>query len=322
MDGISVKVQLQGSFVCPDFLNPKGLKTEILFYNISGEMFGFLKKGQGLFLGNHIHPLIPIKDAVRGSVRAISDDESVGTALGLCLEGQSQIPVTDKKGRQFQGMIDSKTLLNFMGAGDIYHSLSKNRLERGKGAFNVMASKIMNRGYIHVDRNDTMSQVLSAFKNSGREALPVVSGVGFDGIVRESDIIRNLNQHTGVSVHELMTRKPSVARTDGSIFDVSRMLARGGYSRLPVVRDGFLVGMVSSVDILRYLHKNKRLTGLRRERNALEIAMNKRVYSIHPGSDVLKAALLMMEKNVSILPVVEDYRLVGVVTQRDILEAM
>ncbi len=47
--------------------------------------------------------------------------------------------------------------------------------------------------------------------------------------------------------------------------------------------------------------------------------MNKFVYTIPPTTDIGEAAKQMMEKGVSSLLVVEDERLLGIVTERDIL---
>ena len=279
-------------------------------------MFGFLMRGQGLLLEKHSDMEARVGDSVRGTVHAIPESEPVYTALKLCLEGHRNIPVTDRRGEAFRGMVSSRSLLDFLGGGSLHQAYVA-----GKG-LDIPVARIMRTGFREIDRSTSLGQALGVFKETGEEMHPLVSRGRIDGMVTEGDIVSQISGATGVGVWEVMTRKPVVARTEHPVCDVAGMLVRGGYRRLPVVRDSFLTGIVTPLDIIAYLNRNRNLGGLRRDRSELEKAMNKAVSTVEPHADVCEAVGTMREKGVAMLPVVDEYQVLGVLTQRDILEVM
>jgi CBS domain-containing protein len=279
-------------------------------------MFGFLRRGQGLLLENHADPEARVGDVVRGTVHAIPESEPVYTALKLCLEGHRNIPVTDREGEVFRGVVSSRNLLDFLGGGSLHQACVS-----GKG-LDIPVARIMQTGFREMERATGLGQALDIFRGTGEDVHPLVSRGRLDGMVTEGDMISQISGSTGVSVWEVMTRKPVVARVEHPVCDVAGMIVRGGYRRLPVVRDVFLTGIVTPVDIIAYLNRNRNLGGLRRDRSELEKAMNKAVSTVEPHADVCEAVRSMREKGMAMLPVVDEYQVLGVLTQRDILEAM
>ena len=83
--------------------------------------------------------------------------------------------------------------------------------------------------------------------------------------------------------------------------------------------------MITAKDIVRFIgdHEIFKKTVSGDIEEALNIPVievaNKFVYTIDPSADVSRAARYMMEKGISSLLVVEDEKLVGIVTERDIL---
>ncbi len=274
-------------------------------------MFGFLNRGRGLLLENHADPDLPVGELPRGSVHGLPDSERVHSALSLCLRGHGQIPITDSKGLVFKGLVTSRHLLGHLEAGD----RKKEPLKEG-------LSGLMDRAVPELRRGSTLSEAVDIFQKTGLEAIPMVNAGVLDGMVRESDITRLLQSRTGVKVSEIMITKPIVAKVSHPVSDVAGMLVRGGYRRLPVLRDRFITGIVGSSDILKYLSGCGNLEALRRDRTEVERAMNRFVVTVEPHQDVSEAAQLMAGKGASLLPVVEGYSVVGVLSQRDILDAM
>jgi len=280
-------------------------------------MLGFFRRGQGLFLDNHADTNTPVGEIVRGTSHAIPENEPVSTAIRFCLDGKRNIPVTDRKGERFLGIVNSRNILDFMGGGSLHEICVTS-----KDSLKTPVSRIMESGHREINRTDDIGDVLSVFKETGEETLPLVSGDRLDGMVSECDIIRQLSGKTGVVVSEVMIAKPIVTRTSHPLSEVAGMLVRGGYRRLPVVRDVFLTGIVTPFDILNYLNRNGNLGNLRRNRCEIEKVMNKSVFTLSPYADIMEAVHIMAGKGVAMLPVVEDYQIMGVLTQRDILEAM
>jgi Zn-dependent protease/predicted transcriptional regulator len=82
----------------------------------------------------------------------------------------------------------------------------------------------------------------------------------------------------------------------------------------PVVRGGDMVGVIS---------KQKILQTLRNEGNGYVQAIMNRIFDVAPKSETLAAGFRRLSaRNLSILPVVEDQQLVGIVTLQNLMHSM
>ena len=110
-----------------------------------------------------------------------------------------------------------------------------------------------------------------------------------------------------------MTTEPFTVEAEDLAIRATHKMQAGGFHRLPVVRDGKLVGIVSERD-------------LREHRGHLEQVkinqiMTENPVTVTPATTVEEAAQIMLERQIGGLPVVAEGHLVGVVTASDILRA-
>jgi CBS domain-containing protein len=80
-----------------------------------------------------------------------------------------------------------------------------------------------------------------------------------DGIVKDSDIVFGTAGKANAlqaPISELMTKNPVTVDPDIDIFDVVAIMGDRGFRRIPVVKDGRVVGIMSIRDIVRYILKN------------------------------------------------------------------
>lgn len=135
-----------------------------------------------------------------------------------------------------------------------------------------------------------------------------------------------------VLVRDVMTRHVVVVRQRAPFKDIVDALARRGVSALPVIdRDNLVVGVVSENDLLYKIEfggdEAARLFDGRRRRAAKSKAsgdtaadlMTAPAVTIGPDATLAEAARRMEEHHVKRLPVVEDGRLVGIVSRSDVL---
>ncbi len=127
-------------------------------------------------------------------------------------------------------------------------------------------------------------------------------------------------------VRDWMTVDPQTVSASTPVMEAMQRLRDGGFRRLPVVRDGRLVGIVTDRD-LKEATPSKATTLSIYELNYLlskllvKDVMVAAVITVKLEDPIERAALLMEEHRVSGLPVVEDEQLVGILTITDLLEA-
>lgn len=125
-------------------------------------------------------------------------------------------------------------------------------------------------------------------------------------------------------IRELMQR--DVVTVDAAAhLDVAEELMRMDRVRhLPVVSDGRLVGLVSQRDLFRAALSSALARSPEDEQRWLARipvtqAMTREVLFAHPDADVGHAVEMMLRERVGCLPVVEEGRLVGLLSETDCL---
>jgi acetoin utilization protein AcuB len=125
-------------------------------------------------------------------------------------------------------------------------------------------------------------------------------------------------------VRDIMSEQIVTISSDDSLSTVEDIMTLGGVRHMPVVRGGLLVGVVSERDLLRASLSNLSEFGNEERRAFLQVVEIKRVMSeppvvIDPDASVEEAALVMAECKIGCLPVLQNGRLVGMLTETDVL---
>jgi acetoin utilization protein AcuB len=122
-------------------------------------------------------------------------------------------------------------------------------------------------------------------------------------------------------VGKRMTKKVITVSPDDTLERAADLLAENRIHRLPVVRDGRLVGILSDSDIRNAaLRDSSRAAGVA-QRTVGEI-MTREVITVTPWDTVEDALLVLQKKRLGALPVVEGNRVVGILTKADVLAAL
>ncbi|HSD11567.1 MAG TPA: CBS domain-containing protein [Candidatus Binatia bacterium] len=110
-----------------------------------------------------------------------------------------------------------------------------------------------------------------------------------------------------------MTRKPVTVTPRDTLIDAQEKMNAGSFRRLPVVEGDRLVGMITDRDLGPH-------SGHLRE-TRVTAAMTENPLTVTPTTPLEAAARRMLDTKLDSLPVVEDGKLVGIITTTDILKA-
>ena len=126
------------------------------------------------------------------------------------------------------------------------------------------------------------------------------------------------------TVEELMSVKVATLGQGDTLDIADGIMCMGRIRHLPVLDAGSVVGVVSQRDLFRAALGAALAFGIRRPQElmrSLEIrdVMSRPAVTVEPGALVQEAARTMAEKKIGCLPVVESGRLVGILTENDVL---
>ena len=113
-----------------------------------------------------------------------------------------------------------------------------------------------------------------------------------------------------MKVKEIMTENPIVAELPGTRSEVLKQLVKHNITGMPVIKssDGTLSGFVTRQDIFS-----------KPEEEQLALVMRRDYPTINVNASVKDAARIMVDQDLSHLPVVEKGKLAGIVTPTDLL---
>jgi len=111
-----------------------------------------------------------------------------------------------------------------------------------------------------------------------------------------------------------MTANPATTSPEDTLAEAYARMCKGGFRCIPVVKSGELVGMITERDI------RNRAGEL--EDFEVRQAMTAEVVTVAPATSVQEAARLLLECKVGGLPVLEDGRVIGIITVEDVIKFM
>jgi nanoRNase/pAp phosphatase (c-di-AMP/oligoRNAs hydrolase)/CBS domain-containing protein len=138
----------------------------------------------------------------------------------------------------------------------------------------------------------------------------VLKGVNPDAV---EEMILNLiqgNQQTSVRVGDLMSFPVISIASGATMREAAQKLRDSGCTGLPVMDDGRLIGILSRRDF-------KRVRNERQLRSPVKAFMSTKVKTIGAEESPVTAAQFMVKHDIGRLPVIQDGRVIGIVTRSD-----
>ena len=203
----------------------------------------------------------------------------------------------------------------------------------------MKVEEIMTKEVIAITPDETVQEALELMMHHHINGVVVAEGKKVRGILTETDFLRKVHLHPealGSKVGEVMTSPILTVSSSATIFSVVKLMLKRGIRKIPVVKEGELVGMVSFTDMLKLFHDffakhpdEKRSISL----ESVEKCCQKEMLVVGKQDSLESVARLMNEKNMSYVLVSEEGQAstksmlkaeeeMGIITTKDLLDEL
>ena len=173
----------------------------------------------------------------------------------------------------------------------------------------MIAKELVSNEFRVIDANETISHALSLFEEV--DSIVVMEGNKYHGMLVQKEIVRS-KLPPNAKVKNFVRHAPKIDANE-SMEEIARLMLENDIYQLPVFEDGKLIGVVKSDDLL--LKIIPEIGDM-----PIEKFMSKEITHVAPNDNIGRVIKLFREKNISRLPVIEDGKLVGIITMHDLME--
>jgi len=262
---------------------------------------------------------------------AVTPTTPVGRAVETMAESHRSLVVAQNN--YLKGLLLATHVINYLGGGD-YFKIVENR--HGYNVYSAyykeFVESIMESNPITAYVDEKLSSVLEKMVLHGVGILSVVDRNGrVYGVVSEHDLVTYLYGlvKIGVPVSKIMSTPVVSIEAGSTVKHAMETMIKYGFRRLPVVDGERVVGIVTAMDLIKFFNPKTLLKRIASEdlREALAWSvrevMSENLVTVKPTDDLSTAVNAMLENNVSsVLVVGDDMKLIGIVTERDVLYAL
>lgn len=176
---------------------------------------------------------------------------------------------------------------------------------------------------VTISKDQRLSYALEQLDKKGVERLVVVQNGEVTGILTYADIADRLGVSKVVAlsikrlhVSSAMTDTVITVGPDDDVNEVAQLMIERGMSGCPVVdEDGKLVGVITKVQISKLVDRFDKI-------KVSELMTTEDILQVNPVTRLVKARGDMLDAGYSGLPVTDGGRVLGLITERMVAEAM
>lgn len=269
---------------------------------------------------------------IKRPVVTITHVKPIGEAIKtMTYKGFRRLPVTTPTGI-LKGIITATDIVNYFGGGEYFNIILNRYGGNIYKALNEPVKSIMNKNPIYITTADNLAYAIELMVRYGVGAVPIVKEetLKIQGIITERDIVNYLREKTmGLKVSELMTKNVITISQNSSIREAAKTIIKMGFRRLPIVdSQRYVKGMITARSIVRFFGTNKVfeyvISGNVEEALSapVTVASISKIVTVEPHIDVGEAVNKMIQYNVGSVLVTENNKLIGILTERDVMYAL
>ena len=186
----------------------------------------------------------------------------------------------------------------------------------------MQIKNLMSEDIITIDKDQNLSDALKLLRKHNVSRLPVTNHKELVGIISERDIANKLGSSkyesmpaSRLHISSVMVKDVLTVPQTMQLDDVAKMMLDNGIGSVPVMDDDKMVGIVSKADFVTLA------VGIAFNKITVKEIMTKDLTVVSPTERLVHARRLMIESKVGRLPVVDEDKLVGMVTSKDLMRA-
>jgi len=183
----------------------------------------------------------------------------------------------------------------------------------------MIVSEFMTKDIIAVDKDENLKYVLTLMKKYQITKIPVLDKKKIIGMVTDNIIAYKLGsiRKKGVPASRLhassvIDKEIECVSPDTDIKMILEKVGKPGPTMLCVIENDNLVGVLTKADLLPLVKSNRQVREI----------MNKKIVTISPDERVIHARRIMIDQNLARLPVVNQGKLVGIISDNEIAFAL
>jgi CBS domain-containing protein len=119
----------------------------------------------------------------------------------------------------------------------------------------IKVSDVMTTDVVRAEMDETLDVAVHRMVESDVGCIIVTDGGAVAGIITKGDVLRKAFlkgvEARQVIAKDIMTKPAVTISPDATLEEASRLLSKKHVSKLPVEREGRLVGIITSTDIIR-----------------------------------------------------------------------
>ena len=190
----------------------------------------------------------------------------------------------------------------------------------------MQVQELMQRAVTTIGEDDELALASQLMRWNGIRHLPVMRDGRVVGMLSERDVLARVwpdrPSKLAGKVGEAMSKPVTIAPPHLDTVEAAAMMVRDRIDALPVVREGELIGIVTSTDLLGNVAQCELAPWPPKEEPTVDSLMIHRVEAAYPDDPLADVAARMIRRGIRHMPVVDGtMRVRGILSERDVREA-
>ena len=278
-----------------------------------------------------------LRDVASDYLVTVYPGDSIDKAIALMEEHDiHHLPVVERNVRRVVGIVSDRDLLSAVG-----WLSSRDRVTLVTGPVFIgptRVDEIMSSPVRVLAPHDHIEQAARLMLDAKISAVPLVGDDCLEGIVTETDFLKCYLDHRSIASNSSWRFSRVVDHMAANVFSLKpkdgirtarRIMREKAVRHLPIVDNEKVVGIVSDRDVRKALGQlevecqiDRHCATMPGARPQLCDLMSRQVATVRLSTPLAEAADRMVSRRIGALPVTEDDRLVGIVTETDLLRAI